>query len=97
MQNNQHQQFIAKYYNTKPGNTAHPKDKQMLPVILFCAFFLSTAFTVFIRICISSARLQFVIYSVSNYSISSKFVILLLPLTCHIPVIPGFVAKRALW
>ena len=38
----------------------------------------------------------FLIYSVSSFTTSSKSVISLLPLTCHIPVIPGFMAILAL-
>ena len=37
------------------------------------------------------------IYSLSSSTTSSKSVISLLPLTCHIPVIPGFIASRARW
>lgn len=39
---------------------------------------------------------QFSIYSLSNLTTSSKSVISLLPLTCHIPVIPGLIASLAL-
>ena len=45
----------------------------------------------------SSPTLQLVIYSVSSLTTSSKSVILLLPLTCHKPVIPGFIAILARW
>lgn len=37
------------------------------------------------------------IYSVSRRTISSKSVMSLRPLTCHIPVIPGLMAILALW
>lgn len=47
------------------------------------------------RILISSAKLQLVIYSVSSFTTCSKSVISDLPLTCHIPVIPGLHARRA--
>ena len=36
-------------------------------------------------------------YSVSRRTTSSKSVISLRPLTCHIPVIPGLVDIRLLW
>ena len=36
------------------------------------------------------------IYSVSSFTTSSKSVISLLPLTCHIPVMPGLIASLAL-
>ena len=49
----------------------------------------NTTKTVFKRILISSARLQFSKYSLSNATTSSKSVISLLPLTCQSPVIPG--------
>ena len=41
----------------------------------------------------SNPKLQPVIYSVSNSTTLSKSVISLLPLTCHIPVIPGLMAS----
>lgn len=58
--------------------------------------FLITTITVFKRIFKSNPISQFSIYSRSNLTTSSKSVISLLPLTCHIPVIPGFIASRAL-
>ena len=57
--------------------------------------FVKTALNVFRRIRISRPILQWLMYSVSSLTTSSKFVILLLPLTCHIPVRPGFVASLA--
>lgn len=36
-------------------------------------------------------------YSVSSFTTSSKSVISLLPLACHIPVIPGLIDIRLLW
>lgn len=59
--------------------------------------FPNTTPTVLITIFISNPRLQFVIYSLSNLTTSSKSVISLLPLTCHIPVIPGFMASLTRW
>ena len=53
--------------------------------------------TVLTRMRRSSQILQCSIYSVSNFTTSSKSVILLLPLTCHMPVIPGLKARRARW
>lgn len=41
-------------------------------------------------------KLQYM-YSVSSRTTSSKSVISLRPLTCHIPVIPGLVDIRLLW
>lgn len=58
-------------------------------------FPVSVIMTVLKRIFQSRAILQFVIYSVSSRTISSKSVISLRPLTCHIPVIPGLIAIRA--
>ena len=48
------------------------------------------------RILISNPISQFSIYSLSSLTTSSKSVISLLPLTCHIPVIPGLIASLAL-
>ena len=56
----------------------------------------STVITVLNRIFISSPKVQLLIYSVSSLTTSSKSVISLLPLTCHIPVIPGLMAILAL-
>ena len=55
--------------------------------------FPSTTATVLNRIIISNPGLHFLIYSVSSLTTSSKSVILLLPLTCHIPVSPGLNAS----
>ena len=57
--------------------------------------FLITTITVFSNIFISNPIFQLEIYSRSNLTTSSKSVISLLPLTCHNPVIPGFIASRA--
>ena len=56
---------------------------------------LKTEATVLIKILISNPKFQFAIYFISSFTTSSKSVISLLPLTCHIPVIPGFIARRA--
>lgn len=56
---------------------------------------LKTEATVLIKILISNPKFQFAIYFISSFTTSSKSVISLLPLTCHIPVIPGFIASRA--
>ena len=58
-------------------------------------FFPNTAYTVLSRIFISNQRLHSRIYLVSRSTISSKSVMLLLPLTCHMPVIPGLIASLA--
>ena len=55
----------------------------------------STTNTVLNRILISSPMLQSLMYFVSSATTSSKSVISLRPLTCHIPVIPGLVASLA--
>ena len=54
---------------------------------------LSTTPTVLNRILISIPTFQFLTYSISSFTTSSKSVISLLPLTCHIPVSPGFTAS----
>ena len=54
---------------------------------------LSTTPTVLNRILISIPIFQFLTYSISSFTTSSKSVISLLPLTCHIPVSPGFTAS----
>ena len=54
---------------------------------------LSTTPTVLSRILISIPTFQFLTYSISSFTTSSKSVISLLPLTCHIPVSPGFTAS----
>lgn len=59
--------------------------------------FLNTTSTVFSRILMSIPIFQFSIYSLSSLTTSSKSVILLRPLTCHIPVIPGLIASLAWW
>lgn len=43
----------------------------------------------------SNPMLQWLMYSLSSFTTSSKSVMLLRPLTCHIPVRPGLVARRA--
>ena len=53
--------------------------------------------TVFHNIFTSNLRLHSLIYCVSSFTTSSKSVILLLPLTCHIPVRPGRKDILALW
>lgn len=57
--------------------------------------FLNTTCIVFSRILKSSPMLQWLMYSLSSSTTSSKSVMLLRPLTCHIPVRPGFAARRA--
>ena len=59
--------------------------------------FLNTTNIVFNNIFISSPMFQFVIYSLSRRTTSSKSVISLRPLTCHMPVIPGLIASLARW
>ena len=49
------------------------------------------------RILISNPIFHSEIYSVSRRTISSKSVMSLRPLTCHIPVIPGLIAILARW
>lgn len=56
-----------------------------------------TVITVLNKIFISNPKFQLLIYSVSSRTTSSKSVISLRPLTCHIPVIPGLMAILALW
>ena len=57
---------------------------------------LITETTVFQSNLISIPTFHSLIYSVSSFTTSSKSVISLLPLTCHIPVIPGLIASLAL-
>ena len=59
--------------------------------------FLNTTNIVFSNIFISSPMFQLVIYSLSRRTTSSKLVISLRPLTCHMPVIPGLIASLARW
>lgn len=54
-----------------------------------------TTHTVLNRILISSHMFHSLIYFLSSRTTSSKSVMSLRPLTCHIPVIPGFIARRA--
>lgn len=54
-----------------------------------------TVFTVIHKILISSAGLHSFIYFVSSLTTSSKSVMSLRPLTCHIPVMPGLIASLA--
>ena len=56
----------------------------------------NTVITVLNSILISRPKFQLLIYSVSSLTTSSKSVMSLLPLTCHIPVIPGLMAILAL-
>ena len=60
------------------------------------SFFRTTA-TVFARIRKSSPILHSEMYFRSSFTTSSKSVMSLLPLTCHIPVIPGFMASLVRW
>lgn len=46
---------------------------------------------------VSRAKFHSAMYCLSSFTTSSKSVILLRPLTCHIPVMPGLVARRARW
>lgn len=57
----------------------------------------NTISTVLNKILISSINDHSAIYWVSSLTTSSKSVISLRPLTCHIPVRPGLIARRALW
>lgn len=57
--------------------------------------FLRTAPTVLKRSLKSKPMDQLQMYSVSSLTTSSKSVISLRPLTCHMPVMPGFMARRA--
>lgn len=57
---------------------------------------LITETTVFQSNLMSIPTFHSLIYSVSSFTTSSKSVISLLPLTCHIPVIPGLIASLAL-
>ena len=59
--------------------------------------FFRTTIIVLKNIFISSPIFQFVIYSLSRRTTSSKSVISLRPLTCHMPVIPGLIASLARW
>lgn len=68
---------------------------QRLPAHM-APFRFSTVITVLYSIFTSSQRLQLQIYCLSSFTTSSKFVISLRPLTCHMPVMPGFTAKRIL-
>lgn len=45
----------------------------------------------------SRAKFHSAMYCLSSFTTSSKSVMLLRPLTCHIPVMPGLVARRARW
>ena len=65
----------------------------LLQQFYFDPTFPSTTATVLNRILISNPGFHFLIYSVSSLTTSSKSVILLLPLTCHIPVSPGLNAS----
>ena len=56
-----------------------------------------TTITVLTRISISSFRHHSAMYFVSSSTTSSKSVISLRPLTCHIPVSPGLMARRLRW
>lgn len=47
------------------------------------------------RILMSSPIVHSLMYCLSSFTTSSKSVMLLRPLTCHIPVSPGLVARRA--
>ena len=57
--------------------------------------FLSTTNTVLNSILMSSPMFQFSMYSLSSLTTSSKSVMSLRPLTCHMPVMPGLMASRA--
>ena len=52
---------------------------------------------VFTSILRSNPKCHSVMYFVSSLTTSSKSVISLLPLTCHMPVIPGLMASLARW
>lgn len=52
--------------------------------------------TVFIKILISNRRFHSAIYLLSSLTTSSKSVISLRPLTCHMPVSPGLTASLTL-
>ena len=56
----------------------------------------NTTITVCSKIFRSKPKDQFSIYCTSSFTTSSKLVILLRPLTCQSPVIPGFILRRFL-
>ena len=58
--------------------------------------FRRTTNTVFAKIFISWSMDQFFMYSASSLTTSSKSTILLLPLICHRPVMPGLIAILSL-
>lgn len=85
--------------------TSHPKlqshddsEKNVICLLSHIApSFPKTLLTVSTNIFKSTPKLHSSIYFVSNFTTSSKSVILLLPLTCHNPVSPGLNAILALW
>ena len=69
----------------------------IFPILYIAPSFTKILLTVFNIIFKSCPMLQLSIYFVSRFTTSSKSVILLRPLTCHSPVIPGRNAMRARW
>jgi hypothetical protein len=83
--------LLLKPTNAEQTLLIRSKCHQQLPSLF------KTAKTVLNKIFISSPIFHWEIYSVSSRTISSKSVISLRPLTCHIPVMPGLMAILALW
>lgn len=64
-------------------------------LIIYTFRFISALAIVLYRILMSSPIVHSLMYCLSSFTTSSKSVMLLRPLTCHIPVSPGLVARRA--
>ena len=96
--NNYFSPSIISYLHFIPILTSLQKSLHALTYRLFtfpytAPSFFSTAPTVFTSIFRSFPKFQFSIYSRSSFTTSSKSVMLLRPLICHIPVMPGFMAS----
>ena len=74
-----------------------PENRKLWKRVYIEPFLPSTTSTVFSRMRRSMPIFHSWIYFLSSFTTSSKSVILLLPLTCQRPVMPGFTASLALW
>lgn len=94
-----HSQF-ASFFLAKTFLLHHPRLYNCYYSSFPCNFYsdplpVSTTNTVLKRILRSIPKHQFFTYFISSFTTSSKSVISLRPLTCHMPVKPGFTASLA--
>ena len=91
---------IRHIYNFLAGDSlALPAYTVIIFYVLFCLFppnsIERTACKNYLNLISEAVHEYSLMYCLSSFTTSSKSVMLLRPLTCHIPVSPGLVARRA--